>query len=348
MIQNSDGGFDYLTGDPEIIRNTTNASPANQFGLHGIGLLEAYRVTLQPVNLQTIKKTADVLAAKTIYRMQRMYSTDGEFLASAAEVLGFPVYRQKAAANNTAEKEHYAAIHILDSPNPTTTQVNAIVQAALDAVTDAQRAAACRRRLVEAGSRPSGLRAFDWGSRLRQSLYTGDVNYAREIAKIVAADFPEIQIVAPYYLLGLANTVTILKTMEEENPAQYAPVIASARTKLLAQQKDDGFFRVEPAEGAEAGNLQDAAFIAQALLDVNEVEALKNLTGYLIDVQLASGAYDHYGAEFVEAQSELMGSLAKVLAGQGWRAFELMTGDFTADRKPLPRISLDKAASPFI
>jgi len=353
ISQNNDSGFEWLVSDPEVIRSVTNASYANQFGLHGAALLDAYNITQEPMNLVAAKKTAEVLMAKTVYRRTSLYATDGEFMANAAGFYGFPSYRQKAVANEIANEEFYAAIHILNNPSPTEAQVNALAQAELDAVTDEQKVAGCRRRLVEAGGRPAGLRAFDWGSRVRQAAYTGKDNIARLMAAAVAADYSEIQITAPYYLLGLANTITILKLREQDNPATYTPVIANARQKLLAQQKEGGFFTVEPSEGAEAGNLQDAAFIVQALLDINEVEPLKKLINFLMAAQLPTGGYDHFGSEFGEAQSELMGALARVYKNYSAGAMALMMEEFEKNPPPsnhyrLPALSPDKVASPFI
>jgi len=357
ISQNNDGGNEWLAYSPEEIRNVTNASYPNQFGLHGTALVGAYNITLEPMSLQAAKKTAEALMAKTVYRRTALYATDGEFMANVAGLFGFTTYQQKAVANEVANEEFYAAIHILNNPNPSVAQVDAIAQAALDAVTDEQRVAGCRKRLIEAGGRPAGLRAFDWGGRVRQAAYTGKDNIARLMAATVAADYGEIQIGARYYLLGLANTITILKMREKDNPAVYTPIIANARTRLLAQQKENGFFSVLASEGLEAGDLQDAAFIVQALLDLNEVEPLKKLINFLFAAQLPTGGYDHFGIEFAEAQSELMGSLANVYKKYGQQAMELllepMMDDFGKNPPPqnryrLPKLNPDKVATPFI
>ena len=307
LIQNQDGGWDFIY-DPSSsvaeykrpLSDTTNSSFPNQFGLHALAMIDAYSVTKTANNYFSAKRTADALMSKTITRSARVYATDVEFLAKAEVVMGFEHYRTQALAGLEAEREYCAAMHILANVNPSEAQIAAI-PTPWPELSDAQRVAALRARLVAYG-RNAGLRAFDFNSRIKAALLLGYVQYALEIARVVAQDVEQIEISGNYYLLGLANTISALIPFKATEVI-FEDVIEGAYGKLSVQQQDDGLF---------AGNLQDTAFIVEALTGVEAVQPLKKLVERLLQDQLPSGGYNYGGIEFVEAQSELLSALSRV------------------------------------
>lgn len=319
LIQNDDSGWNYFDA-PDVIRDRTEASFANQFGLHAQAMLDAYFVTNNDSNLVAADKTAtklfnDPVGVKVDARSARCtrgYATDHEFLANAGAVL-FPVYFSKGQEHFQTEKDCFAALSILGTTNQNDPAIDNIAQQDIDNVSDADRVAAFTARLI-AANRNAGLRAFDWYGRLRVALLYGDTSYAKAIADELAQDASSIVISEDYYLTGLANTISSLLPFVDDEPS-FQAIIDDFKVKLFAQQKAEGRFLVTANEGVEAGIVQDQAFILKALLDLGEVERIKQLINYLLSAQLANGAYDWYwefggNFEFVEGNSELLSSMS--------------------------------------
>ncbi|MBI2518855.1 MAG: hypothetical protein HYV97_00480 [Bdellovibrio sp.] len=320
LIQNNDGGWDYFVS-PDALRDRTEASYANQFGLHAQSQLDAYFVTNNAQNLQSADKTAvklynDPVGVKVDARAARCtrgYATDHEFLSQAGTLL-FPTYFTKGQTHFSTEKNCFAALAFLNTTNQNDPLIDTTPQADLDNMTNAQRVAAFTARLIAAG-RNAGLRAYDWNQRLRVALIFNDRPYARAIADRLAQDAVSITINADYYLLGLANTISSLVPFASEEPS-FQAILNDLKTKLFAQQKIEGRFIVEASEGVEAGIVQDQAFILKALLDLGESVRTKQLVDFLLSAQQNNGAYRWFwelgdDSEFVEGNSELLTSMAQ-------------------------------------
>ncbi|MBI2519497.1 MAG: hypothetical protein HYV97_03745 [Bdellovibrio sp.] len=323
LIQNNDSGWDYFVS-PDQLRDRTEASYGNQFGLHAQAMFDAYFVTSNTQDLQAADKTATKLFNDPVNvkvdaraaRCTRGYATDHEFLSNAGALL-FPAYHARGLLHFQTEKNCFAAMSFLNTTNSNDPAIDTVPQTDLDNVTDAQRVAIFTARLVAAG-RNAGLRAYDWNQRLRVALIFNDRAYARAIADRVAQDASGIVINADYYLLGLANTISSLVPFVNEAP-NFQAIINDMKAKLFAQQRAQGRFLVEATEGVEAGIVQDQAFILKALLDLGETVRIKQLIDFLLSSQLSNGAYRWFwelgdDSEFVEGNSELLTSMALVYA----------------------------------
>jgi len=326
LIQNDDGGWNFFDA-PDDIRNRGETSFPNQFGLHAQSMLEAYFVTSNGANLVAADRTATkifndpvgIQAApapnKPAARCVRSYSTDYEFLANAGPLL-FPGYFIRGNEHFEQEKICFAALFLAGTTNQNDDAlIDAVPQQDIDNLSDADRVAGFQARLV-AANRNAGLRAFDWNSRIRGAMIFGDSNFAKAVANQIAVDASSIDISSDYYLAGLANTISSLIPFIDTEPS-FQGIIDDAKAKLFAQQKPEGRFLVEATEGAEAGIVQDQAFILKALLDLGETEKAKKLVDFLLNAQLDNGAYDWFwefggNFEFVEGNSELLWAMSLV------------------------------------
>mgnify|MGYP001581340993 CR=1 FL=1 len=312
LTQNSDGGWDF-NSPPQSVRDRTNTSYPNQFGVHAEGVLQTYAFAKEPLVLETVRRTAEVLTAKPIQRKTRLYSMDGLFLFEAARWLGFGDYRAQALASERAEREFAAAMHILGQTNPTDVAVNAVPQAQIDAVSSADRVVAYDLRLAASG-RNANLRAWDWQSRCVQARKAGQEEYARAIAQHLVAFASSLNPASYYYLLGAAGTISCLSLFQSESA--WTAVAGQLVQNLLTYQLEEGKFMVLPAQGAYQGRIQDQAFVAEALFQVGRFEELGRLMEWLAGNQLESGAFDDFGEESVEGQSEVLSVLARI--GTTW------------------------------
>lgn len=314
-LRNNDFGWDFMC-PTDNCSSPTNASAPNMFGVHALGLLDAYSITREPAILMTVRGTADVLMTRPVSRTQRLYSGDEMFLIEAQKHFGVAAFRIKAQASFQSMKDHAAAMHILDNPNPTNAAVDAVPQVDIDAVTDAQRVTALTRRLRDHLGRNAGLRGYDWYYRYIVAKALGDEGMARAIADQASADFNLVDINQYYYFSGLSGTIFILSDYVDEVPA-FAPVIAAARTALLSHQQPSGRFYVPPTEGMEAGQVQDEALILKALLKTGDVTPMANLLAALYDFQQSWGGYIEYEIyEVVIGEAEMLAALSAVWNSQ--------------------------------
>ncbi len=347
LIQNNDGGFDF-TNPPGPIEDPTNASFSNQYGVHALPLALEYDISFQPAILPVLRKSADALKARVIDRMNRLTAPDTVLLSKFTDLTGMPQYKARGLQANGYFRDHLAAVHLLDNPNPSAAAVNAITQAALDAVTEAQRAAALRRRLVSQG-RNTALRGYDFYLRFREAMAWGQRAFAKEIAAVVAADLPSVLITEDYYFMGLGGSIVLLDEFKGEVPA-YAALIASARAALLAMQKPSGFFFVNVGEGLEQGRYQENAFVIEALLLTGDVEPLSRLLAHFYSAQREHGGFidvDDY--DVIQGDAEILGALTRVWHSQTGVAMDALLRSFTlkAD-EPRRRIVLTAPAQPLI
>lgn len=318
LIQDTDGGWQY-NGTPDSHLNQSQASPANEFGVNAQGLIASYGVIQEPLVLTEAQKTASTFMSQVLNANNRLYSDDAEFLANASIVMGASSYMAQAQAALQAEMNFAAALVLLNTSSPDPTLVSGFTQAQFDAVPLAARVAAYDARLAGlTGGRDPGLRAYDWNTRLRRSFAVGDTVYAPAIAAQVALNFstpPGISPQQPYYVTGLANTISALVPFQAQNPS-YVAIVQQAMAQLLATQQPSGYFMASVAGANPDGNLEDQAFALKALLDAGQTQPMVPLLTAIYQAQLPWGGYDDgSGQEYVESQTELLAGLSAV-----WKA----------------------------
>ncbi|MEW6056686.1 MAG: hypothetical protein AB1540_08730 [Bdellovibrionota bacterium] len=313
LIQNADGGWDW-SSLPDELENSTQAETehANMFGVNALGVLDAHRVTQKPAARAAVEKTVSALMAKPLSRTKRLYSSDCELLVRAGQSFQDSTVRDKGYACQVVEKEFFAAIHLLGKTSPQEKKVEELTQQQIDSVTDTQLALAARARSISMG-RTANLRAFDWTSRMRVALERGDTRYHRAFAEVVAMDYHDLSVEKDWFLLGLAATISNLISLRSE--AQFEAIVEEARIRLLGFQKESGLFEGVSSNGSKKhGSIQDQAFIARALIALNEKASLLKLAVALKNKMLPSGNFiESDGKETPETESELLTSLVLYL-----------------------------------
>jgi len=303
-IQNSDGGWDW-TDTPENLEASTSqpTSSPNMYGVNALGLLGIYRFTRDDSSKNALLRTITTIMQWPLSRSQRFYATDYLFLMQAGQVFNDSSLVQKGNLAQTVEKEFLAAIHLYGTFAPSAAQLSGLIQTEIDSVSATQLALAGRNRFIAAG-RNAGLRSYDWLARHEAAGERGDLDFKNAIAEVVATDFADIQDTQPYYLIGVATSVSILLS-HKDTSATTATAFDLAKAQLLNLQESD----------FSGATVQENAFIARALIDLSEYGQLKKL---LLTVKpwigIKGNFLDHNGKEAPEAQSELLYALSVILS----------------------------------
>jgi hypothetical protein len=299
QIQHSDGGWDW--SEPPAQQSSSTNAPStggNMSGVNAMGLVSAYTLSPNTVVLGAIQKTAAALMLKPISRTQRLYAEDCELLAHAAGLFSNPGFRARAVLGVQLEKEYLAAVQVYGTPAPSDFQVGTLTDDQIASVTTVQLVAANRARMTAAG-RSAGLRAFDWGSRMRVAKLLGDEEYFNAMADTVARDFASIAPGDEWYVTGLSQTISDLALTAD---SAYAPTIQSARTRLAAQVGSNGW--------VIGGALENQAFAIQASLEAGDATLASRLVTGLQN-RIGSQAYfvDDSGNETSEDEAEALRAL---------------------------------------
>lgn len=319
QIQNNDFGWDYYVDNQNDLRVRTETSYANQFGLHAMGLLDAYKVTGHAYYLRQLENTAQAILNLPINvkvgakaaRCTYIYGTDSSFMYHAGMEMGFPELTARSQLSAQGVRKCLAAMHVLNILVTTDDAIDTVSEADLANVTDLQRAQKYRAYLETQG-RPAGLRAYDFLNRFEEALVNGDRGFAYAMAQVVAADISGVIPTDYYYLLGVGSSLEILGEFVTQDPS-FAPIIQTLITNLLPFQKADGLFEYMIGSEVGGGGTQDMAFVLRGLLKVGGQDVMinKSING-LKSIQQEAGSYFIYNYEFVEGEAELMSALSRI------------------------------------
>ena len=281
LQSSSDYGWDWIVTDQTS--HSGNPSGVNLYGIIGLGLLDAFELTENMTYFFAAQKVADYLTSGPMPLHGHGYGPDYMFLVRFSEVSGRPEYKDYAVKAWNWQKANWGRY----ADGNQTYLYNYFYNNWISS---------------------HGAVIWNSVSYALGAYYLGDVEWAENMTKVIAANFTKITNDG-YQYIGWGHALKLFQTID---PVGYATEIASAVNSLKTSQTYSGCWSGQY-------NVQDTAYAVMGLAAVGETEAAEKGADWLVSTQgypccwgTANGWKGPDGNEYSEVTSEAAQALAAV------------------------------------